>query len=68
MQVKDSTFLAMLQGRSSKTKELASDLEVARYDKLVTSAKFAAWRERQEALILLTRAAVDDAPEGSPLP
>ncbi len=53
MQVKDSTFLAMLQGRPSTTKELASDLEVARYDKLVKSAKFAAWRERQEALLVL---------------
>jgi hypothetical protein len=49
MQKKDSVFLAMLQGRSSKTNELASELEVARYDKLVKSAKFVAWRERQEA-------------------
>ncbi len=48
-QVKDSTFLAMMQGRPMATKELASELEVARYDKLVKSAKFAAWRERQEA-------------------
>jgi hypothetical protein len=53
MQVKDSTFLAMMQGRPMATKELASELEVARYDKLVKSAKFAAWRERQEALRML---------------
>ena len=49
MQVKDSVFLAMMQRRPMATKELASELEVARYDKLVKSAKFAAWRERQEA-------------------
>jgi hypothetical protein len=55
-QVKDSTFLAMMQGRPVATKDLASELEeVARYQKLVTSAKFVAWRERQEAQLLRTR-------------
>ncbi len=43
----DAAFLAMLQGQPYGTR--ASELEVARYDKLVKSAKFAAWRERQEA-------------------
>jgi hypothetical protein len=52
MQVKDSIFLAMVQGRPQNTKELASDLEVKRYKELMTSAKFVAWRERQEALLL----------------
>jgi hypothetical protein len=41
---------------------------VARYDKLVYSAKFAAWRERQEARILRSRAGTDDAREDKPLP
>jgi hypothetical protein len=50
MSVKDSTFLAMLQGRPKNTKELASELEVASYKKLVASAEFVAWREEQEAL------------------
>ncbi len=50
MQVKDSVFLAMLQGRPSNTKELASKSEVALYKKLVASAEFVAWREEQEAL------------------
>ena len=59
MQVKDSIFLAMLQGRPKNTKELASELEVARYDKLVKSAKFAAWRERQEALHMAAAPAQD---------
>ena len=49
MQVKDSVFLAMMQGRSSMTKELASDVEVKRYQKLVASPSFVAWRERREA-------------------
>jgi hypothetical protein len=43
----DATFLAMLQNQPYGTR--ASELEVARYDKLVKSAKFVAWRERQEA-------------------
>jgi hypothetical protein len=55
MQVKDSTFLAMMQGRPKATKELASELEVARYQKLTTSAKFSAWRERQEAQLLAAK-------------
>ena len=46
----DATFLAMLQNQPYGTR--ASELEVARYDKLTTSAKFAAWRERQEAMLL----------------
>ena len=50
MQKKDSVFLAMLQGRPSNTKELASKSEVALYKKLVASAEFVAWREEQEAL------------------
>ena len=62
----DATFLAMLQGQTTRGR--ASELEVARYQKLVKSAKFVAWRERQEALILRTRAGTDDAPEGHPLP
>ena len=48
MKETDATFLAMLQNQPYGTR--ASELEVARYDKLTTSAKFAAWRERQEAL------------------
>jgi hypothetical protein len=52
MQVKDSTFLAMVQGRPQNTKELASELEVKRYKKQVASAEFVAWRERQEAQLL----------------
>jgi hypothetical protein len=59
-QVKDSTFLAMMQGRPMATKELASDLEVARYLKLVTSAKFVAWRERQEAQLIAGSARTRD--------
>ena len=55
MQVKDSTFLAMLQGRSSATTELASELEVARYKEQVASAEFVAWREVQEALMLAAK-------------
>jgi hypothetical protein len=43
----DTSFLAMLEGQPARSR--ASELEVARYDKLVKSAKFAAWRERQEA-------------------
>jgi hypothetical protein len=47
MKETDATFLAMLQNQPYGTR--ASELEVARYDKLVKSAKFVAWRERQEA-------------------
>ena len=61
MQVKESIFLAMLQGRPSTTQELASDLEVARYQKLVTSAKFVAWRERQEAQLIAGSARTRDS-------
>jgi hypothetical protein len=47
MKETDATFLAMAHGQTNR--ERASDLEVARYTKLVTSAKFVAWRERMEA-------------------
>ena len=40
----DATFLAMLQGHASTHR--ASELEVKRYEKLTTSAKFIEWRER----------------------
>ena len=43
----------MLQGGTSRDR--ASELEVKRYAALVTSAKFAAWRQRQEALRMRTR-------------
>ncbi len=56
----DATFLAMLQRQTSRGR--ASELEVARYDKLTTSAKFVAWRERQEARILRDRADDGHAP------
>ena len=46
----DATFLAMVQGGTWKDR--ASEAEVARYQKLVTSAKFAVWRERQEARLM----------------
>ena len=49
MTVTDAAFLAMLQGGTRK--DAASEAEVARYRKLVTSANFVAWRERQEARI-----------------
>jgi hypothetical protein len=49
----DTSFLAMLEGQPARSR--VSELEVARYDKLVKSAKFAAWRERQEALIIRRR-------------
>jgi hypothetical protein len=47
MQVTDATFLAMMQGGT--VKDRAGKAEVARYQKLVASAGFMAWRERQEA-------------------
>ena len=50
IQKTDATFLAMMQGGTSSDR--ASKAEVARYQKLVTSAGFVAWRERQEARIL----------------
>jgi hypothetical protein len=43
----DASFLAMVQGRPCTDR--ASKEEVARYHKLVASAKFVAWREQQEA-------------------
>jgi hypothetical protein len=43
----DTSFLAMLQGQPARSR--VSELEVARYNKLVKSAKFFAWRERVEA-------------------
>jgi len=46
----DTSFVAMMQGRPSRNR--ASSAAVARYQKLVTSAGFVAWRERQEARIL----------------
>ena len=50
MQVTDATFLAMMQGGPNTDR--ASKAEVARYQKLVASAGFVAWRERQEARIV----------------
>ena len=50
MQVTDATYLAMMQGGSMRDR--ASKAEVARYQKLVASAGFVAWRERQEARLL----------------
>ena len=55
MTVTDAAFLAMVQGGVQRDR--ASEAEVVRYRKLVTSAKFAAWRERQEARILRRREA-----------
>jgi hypothetical protein len=57
----DATFLAMLQGlsRTKARENPASDQEVERYQELVASAKFVAWRERQEARILRARAGTD---------
>ena len=45
----DPSYVAFALGRGNGRRKPASKLEVARYRKLVTSAKFAAWRERQEA-------------------
>jgi hypothetical protein len=50
MKVTDASFLAMVQGGTCRGR--ASKAEVERYRKLVTSAKFVAWRERKEARIL----------------
>ena len=47
MQVTDATFLAMMQGGTSTQR--AGKAEVARYQKLVASARFVAWHERLEA-------------------
>ena len=43
----DATFPATVQGGTLKDR--ASEVEMARYRKLVTSAKFVTWRERHEA-------------------
>jgi hypothetical protein len=50
MKETDATFMAMVQGRPCTDR--ASKREVARYQKLVESAGFMAWREQQEARIL----------------
>ena len=47
MMVTDAAFLAMIQGGSCYDR--ASKAAVARYQKLVASAGFVAWRERHEA-------------------
>ena len=47
MKMTDAQFLAMMQGGT--VRDRASKADVARYQKLVTSAGFVAWRERQEA-------------------
>jgi hypothetical protein len=52
----DTSFLAMLEGQRSRQR--VSELEVAHYDKLVKSAKFVAWRKRQEAQRLQQRTTV----------
>ena len=51
MLVTDAGFLAMMQSRPRA--QPAGKAEVARYQKLVTSAGFVAWRERQEARLLM---------------
>ena len=51
MQVTDATFLAMLQGQTTRGR--ASELEVECYREHVASAEFVAWREEQEVLLLL---------------
>ena len=50
MRATDAAFVAMMQGGSSRDR--ASEAEVARYQKLVASAKFVAWGKEQEARIL----------------
>jgi hypothetical protein len=55
MKETDATFLAMIHEQTNLTGarlQGASDLEVARYRKLVTSARFQAWAARQEAHLL----------------
>ena len=54
MQVTDAAFLAMMQGGTSRDR--TGKAEVARYQKLVASAGFVAWRERQEARLLCANA------------
>ena len=54
MVMTDATFLAMMQGGT--VNDRASKAEVARYQKLVASAGFVAWRERQEARLLCANA------------
>ena len=46
----DTSFLAMMQGLPYRSR--ASSAAVARYHKLVSSAGFVAWRERQEARLM----------------
>ena len=53
MQVTDAAFLAMMLGGT--VNDRASKAEVARYQKLVASAGFVAWRKRQEARLLRSR-------------
>ena len=53
MKETDATVLAMMQGETAKDR--ASKAEVARYQKLVASAGFVAWRKRQEARLLRSR-------------
>jgi hypothetical protein len=53
MKETDATFLAMVQGQPCTGR--ASELEVARYKKLTTSAEFVEWREAQEALLLAAK-------------
>ena len=48
MKETDATFLAMMQGGMSRDR--ANKADVARYQKLLASAGFVAWRERQEAV------------------
>ena len=50
MKETDATFLAMMQG--GPCTDRASTAEVARYQKLVASAGFVAWRVRQEARLM----------------
>ena len=50
MKETDATFLAMMQGGT--VNDRASKFEVARYQKLVASAGFVAWRARQEARLV----------------
>ena len=50
MKVTDAAFLAMMQG--GPCTDRARKAEVARYQKLVASAGFVAWRVRQEARLM----------------
>ena len=55
MQVTDATYLAMMQGGTSRDR--ASEAEVARYREHVASAEFVAWSREEEARLM---AAADD--------